>query len=200
MTKTTLTYITLLLVLCAASYWCGTRHREIEEVKVEIDTTIVEDPPPVEVKPTEVVVVDRLPVVNYDKLKDQILDSLVAAGYILDTVNIVDLPNILPDSLDVEIPMSQSIFKGEQFEIAVTAYNPTLDYAKIFNSTTTLRSPLKGWALNASLDSFTSHGTTELSVGLNAEYSINNWAFSGGYQVGFNGQGGVVLGVEYRLW
>ncbi len=199
MNKATLTYIALLLVLCAASYWCGTRHRVIEEgIKVEIDSTVVVDPPPIEVKPTKIVV-ERLPI-DYSKLKDQILDSLIAAGYILDTVNIVDFPNILPDSLEVKIPMSQSIFKDDQFEIAVTGYKPTLDYAKIFNKTvtTTLRSP-RSWNLNVSLGSFTVRDNTELSLGLNAEYSINNWVFSGGYQVGFNGKGGAVLGVQYNL-
>ena len=203
--KNVVAYIVLLLVLCGASFWLGTRQVSIvesTETQVEIDSTLVDTPaPPIEVKPTNNVVVAKLPIVNYDKLKSQIVDSLIAAGYSLKETEVV-LPTILPDSAEVDIPMSQSIFKKQGvYEIGVTGYNTSLDYAKIFNTntTTTLQKPIKHWAVNANANSFTCQGITDFFVGVGLEYRKDRWTFSGGYQVQADGKSGVTFGIRCNI-
>lgn len=208
MSKTTLIYIVILLVLCAGSFWLGTRQVAIVEsveTTVEIDSTYFDTPaPPIEVTPTEDVVVAKLAVVNYEAMKMQIVDSLVAVGWCVQKTHIPEFDNILPDSVEVSIPMSQSIFKEEGvYEIGVTGFGTTLDYAKIFNTTTTttttLQSPIKHWSVTANLNSFTCQGLTDISAGVGIEYSLDKWRFGGGYQIFMNGNSGVNFRIEYKI-
>ncbi|MFR9534303.1 MAG: DUF6808 domain-containing protein, partial [Rikenellaceae bacterium] len=157
------------------------------------------------VTPTEDVVVAKLAVVNYEAMKMQIVDSLVAVGWCVQKTHMPGVDIVLPDSVDVNIPMIQSIFKEDGvYEIGVTGFGTTLDYAKIFNTTTTntttLQSPIKHWGVTANLNSFTCQGLTDMSVGVGIEYSSDKWRFGGGYQIFMNGNSGVTFRIERKIF
>ncbi len=204
------TFQLLYTVLCAGSFWFGTQQRqeaivESTETQVEIDTTRYDTPaPPIKVTPTPNIVVEKLPIVNYEKLREQIVDSLIAIGYSQKDVDKI-APIAIPDSIESGVPITQSIFKEEGvYEIGVTGYKNSLDYVQLFNRTTTttntIKAPIKPWSLNAGINSFTSQGVTDLSVQLGVEYTKSNLTVGGGYQVSANGTSGFFLDATYTIW
>ncbi|MFI3293746.1 MAG: DUF6808 domain-containing protein [Rikenellaceae bacterium] len=200
-------YIVILLVLCAGSFWLGTRQVAIvesTETIVEIKPVLVDDPePPIEVTPTEDVAVEKLPVVNYEALKMQIVDSLIAIGYSRSDVDKI-APIITPDSVKAEIPLDDFIFKKDSlYTIKARGYGVSLTSVELYDkstfTTSTLKSPIKHWSVTANLNSFTCQGLTDISAGVGIEYSLNKWRFGGGYQVFTNGNSGVTFRIERKI-
>ncbi|MFI3322868.1 MAG: hypothetical protein R3Y50_10175 [Rikenellaceae bacterium] len=173
-------YIGLLLLLCAGSYWLGTKQSEVEiktETVTKIDTVLIDSP---------------LPPIKIDSIETKIV-YLTKADTLRDTIT---------TKIPVYLPIKEYTFEQDSlYKIKAKGYDVKLTSVEMFNrnTTTIIKEPPNHWSLNASISSCIYSNTTDIAAAIALEYSKNNWNFEVGYQAGLNGNNGVMVSVTRKL-
>ena len=177
MKKLLIIALVFLLVSLSANFYFFSRAPDIELIEEEVTRDTIRDTvfiPAPTVKDSTLVRKSnvRLPVSNKDSpavVPEKTIDSLSDSNIITADLN--------KDSVDVEIPITQKVYEGNDYRAYVSGYDPKLDSLMIFRKSeyVKIRSPTK---------------PPRFSVGLQAGYGMTPKGF----------QPYVGVGITVNLW
>lgn len=103
---------------------------------------------------------------------------------IYDTISVFRSDTLLVDSVNVEIPITQKIYRDSTYQAWVSGYEPALDSIKIFQPITTITNTItnteirykaKRWGLGVQVGMGITPTKVEPYIGIGVSYNLFSW-------------------------